>query len=424
MKNILVVCPTHRDLRELSKEKISSDYNIIFYGNDASEQLETFDPIAFIDEVLMKFKNNSLDGVISTDDYPGCIISNIVAREFGLPFVDPEKVLLCQHKYYSRQAQLKSVSESVPKFALINPYAQNSRKLEFKFPFFIKPVKSFFSVFANKVENYTEFHRILESAKSHLPKFVIPFNQLLEKYTNFELNANYLLAEQLLEGQQITLEGYVYNNKVEILGIVDSVMFPNTISFERFNYPSNLNKEIQNRMAEITEKFIGSIGFNNGIFDIEMLYNPKTEEISIIEINPRMASQFADIMEKVDGTNTYEIQLALSVGEKPYFKRNSGKYKTASSFVLRTFEDKKIIKLPTKGQIEKLEKKFPGIRIEIFGKEGTMLSDELQDGKSYRFGLINLGSESKKDLLRKFEECKKILGFKFEESLNELDINL
>ena len=341
MKNILFVCPTHRDLRELCKENISLDYNMIFYGNDASEQLETFDPIDFIDEVLAKFRNKNLDGVMSTDDYPGCIISNIVAREFGLPFVDPEKIFLCQHKYYSRQAQLKLVSESVPKFALINPYAKNSEKLECKFPFFIKPVKSFFSVFANKVENYSEFNRILESVKSHLPKFVKPFNQLLKKYGNFELNANYLIAEQLLEGQQVTLEGYVYNNKIEIMGIVDSIMFPNTICFKRFDYPSNLNKEIQNRMAEIAEKFISGIKFNNGNFNIEMIYNPKNKEISIIEINPRMDSQIADIIEMVDGTNTYEIQLALSVGKQPYFKRNLGKYKTASSFVLRTFEDKK-----------------------------------------------------------------------------------
>ena len=41
------------------------------------------------------------------------------------------------------------------------------------------------------------------------------------------------------------------------------------------------------------------------MFNIEMMYDAATDRIGIIEINPRMASQFADLYEKVDGTNSY-----------------------------------------------------------------------------------------------------------------------
>ena len=57
-------------------------------------------------------------------------------------------------------------------------------------------------------------------------------------------------------------------------------------------------------MAEIAKTLMRGMGFDNGMFNIEMMYDADADRIGIIEINPRMASQFADLYEKVDGTNS------------------------------------------------------------------------------------------------------------------------
>ncbi len=139
-------------------------------------------------------------------------------------------------------------------------------------------------------------------ATSQLPSaFLEQFDWFIRTFTTFELGTKYLLAEEHLSGQQVTYEGLVHNGECTTVGIVDSIMYPGTICFERFEYPSSLPQSVQLRMADIANRFMHGIGFNNGLFNIEFMYNPAHDTIHIIEINPRLVSQFADLYEKVDG---------------------------------------------------------------------------------------------------------------------------
>ncbi len=94
---------------------------------------------------------------------------------------------------------------------------------------------------------------------------------------------------------------------------------------------------------------------------------------------------------------------------------NSRKFKYAASFVLRSFEDKRIVKLPGEDEILKVQNIFPEARIEIYGKEGALLSDELQDMQSYRYSIINLGGNSRQELDDKLKQCTSLLSFELKE---------
>ena len=190
-------------------------------------------------------------------------------------------------------------------------------------------------------------------------------------------------------------------------------MFPNKISFKRFEYPSCLPETVQTRMGVIAQKFMNGIGFNNGLFNIEFMYNFDKDTISIIEVNPRMASQFADLYEKVDGTNTYEIATALAIGVQPQFKRNQGQYKKACSLVLRTLTDYMVQSVPSHDDIQKFYELFPDARLQIFASAGQRLSDLFQDGKSFRYGLVHLGGRDRQDILQKYEQAQELLPFIF-----------
>lgn len=412
MKNIVIICPTIRDHREI--DKISRDekyrHNYIFYGKNPREDLSAFDPHSFINKFQDDFNDISIDGIIGTHDYPGSIVASILSEKLKTPGPPVLPNLICQHKYYSRIYQEKAVPDAIPDFFLIDALDKEYNGPP-HYPVFIKPVKSFFSIFAARIDNKQQYSDFIESYRKHKGKFSKPLNILLKKYSDLKIDADYLIAEEVMSGQQVTLEGYVYNKKIEIMGITDSIMYPGTISFKKFEYPSSLPTGIQERMTGTARSFISSTGFNNGVFNIEFFYNPEEDSVKIIEANPRMASQFADLMEKVEGINTYKIQVDLCLGNKPVPDKNSGKFKYATSFVLRSFEDKRIVRLPAKDDIAKVQDLFPEARVEIYGKKGALLSEDLQDMQSYRYGIINLGGNSRQELGDKLRQCTSLLNF-------------
>jgi hypothetical protein len=174
------------------------------------------------------------------------------------------------------------------------------------------------------------------------------------------------------------------------MGVVDSIMFPGTLAFARFDYPSALPKSVQARMAEIATTVMEGLGFDNGLFNIEMMYDRETGRISIIEINPRMASQFADLYEKVDGHKQLLGSARYSARAGAAVQAQVWPHSFAASCVLRSFEDCVVVALPTEADLERLVAFYPDMRIELHGELGKKLSDDLQDGTSYRYGIINL----------------------------------
>ena len=163
-------------------------------------------------------------------------------------------------------------------------------------------------------------------------------------------------------------------------------------------------------MAELARRLMGGLGFDNGVFNIEMMYDRREDRIAIIEINPRMSSQFADLYEKVDGTNAYKVLLDIGTGVRPSPKHRQGRYQFAASCVLRTFDDCVVAALPSVDRLAELEQRHPDIRLEIHATAGRKLSDELQDGTSFRYGIISLGGRDRADVLRRFKACRAGLG--------------
>jgi hypothetical protein len=409
MRNILVIACGPWDYGTLRRKTFSDQCNFFF------EEITTdsCDIDKFINYITNKYQTRNLHGVIGTHDGPENTVAAIVAKELGLHGMDPARAFVCEHKYYSRQAQKRIVPFAVPDFQCLAIDSLNQDDVTLSYPFFVKPVKSAFSMLARPIHDFQTLQAFLPKVRKHLAQSLGAFNHLLRKYSTLELDANYLLAEQILEGEQVTVDGFSWNKKVSIMGITDSIMYPGTMSFERFEYPSKLPMRVQQRMEDIARELIESIGLDHTVFDIEMFYHRDTDAVHIIEINPRMSYQFADMFEKVDGTNTYAIQLQLSQGKQPEFKKGSGRFGVAASFVLRLFEDRKVIRVPTQAEIAKIRSQFPDSLIIIKVKKGSMLSDVSQDEKSYRYAIINLGGKDWPDLYARFEKLNQHLRFEF-----------
>lgn len=359
--------------------------------------------VRFIERAAHHFRG--VDGVIGTDEFLGCGVAAGIARLLGLPGPSPEAVLRCQHKYYSRVAQ---GPYAVP-FTLVNPF--NLRPPELAFPLFVKPVRGTTSVFARRVDSFDDLRAFLNF--STIERFIgtrvlHTFNQMLAHFTTFHLNANYFLAEQLLHGDLVTVEGFVCRGRPEIIGITDSIMYPGTMSFMRFDYPSRLPLDVQQRMTGIAGALALRLGLDDTLFNVEMFHDDGA--IHVVEVNPRMAYQFADLYEKVDGMNSYDIQVALALGEEPKVVRGRGPYGRASSFVFRKFEDARIVRMPDPARVTSI---FPDARVMLYGRPGDRLSQQ-KGVESYRYAVMNLGGRDERDLFARFQIAERELEFIFE----------
>ena len=421
LKKILVLCPTRREYRDLPAlaealgceiifDEFCGDYFDRFLCRHPPTDLRPLDMLALIDDTVDRYRDAGLSGITSGVGYPGMSVCSIIAQALHLPGPTAHSVLSCEHKYYSRLAQQRFVPHAVPEFRLLDPKKPLPAAERIRFPVFVKPVKSCMSMNAHRVEDARKLRNVLPVAL--LPEgFTKPFDEMLKTYTTYPLGTSYLLVESLLEGAQVSLEGYVHRGNVHVMGILDAIMFPGTLSFERFQYPSRLSEAVQVRMTDIARTLMTGLGYDNAPFNIELFYDERTDRIHVIEVNPKIASQFADLFMKVDGRSTFSVLLQLALGQEPQFESGMGEFKLAASCVLRTSEDKRVVTTPSEQTIAAIEADYPGAKIEIHATPGRNLSDQMQDAQSFRYGLVNIGAGSGGELEDKFARIARRLDF-------------
>lgn len=403
-KTVLHLCPTSWDRANLAREEVQAQYDVLFHGSYPPEHPEEIDALDFIADTVRRYARVPLDGVVSTHDYPGSILAAIVASRLGLPGPRPQALLRAQHKLHCRQVQAAACPEIVPSFFAVDPAQPPQQPPEqppeqpdaegMRFPFFIKPAKSVMSILACLIDGPRALQEYLARARPHLDAFVRPFNALWRAYGPDGPDASLLLGEEPLTGRQVTVEGFRVGGAVRIMGVVDSVMFPGTMSFRSFEYPSRLPPAVLARMSEATAAVIEALALDDLCFNVEFFYEEERDRLRLIEVNPRMSYQFADLFEKVDGTNTFDVQLAIATGGALDLRPGAGRFGAAVSFVLRRFGDAVIRRLPTAAEMRSLHSDFPDARVYLFGQVGERLSEANQDMQSFRYGVLNLGGSS------------------------------
>jgi hypothetical protein len=327
-------------------------------------------------------------------------------------------VLTAQHKYYARRLIADIAPEASVRFEVFDYREPTPDRITLPFPLFVKPVKATYSILARRVDNFAELkqHLTFKPFERHiLERLILPADQLNDDFMGFAIDVHHIVAEEVIEGMQVTVEGFVQEGKLTLFGVVDSVMFPGTSAFERFEYPSRLPEDVQQRMHALTEKLVTGFAFDHGMFNAEYFYQPETGAIKVIEINPRIAYQFADLYQKVDGFSSYACQIALAAGgdARAVVKRREGRYKHAASFVLRSFEHKPLKRVPSLARVAEVEQSFEDSRIMVYVKQGASLAREFKWLGSYRYCLINLGGHSHDDLHDRYHAARRELAFEF-----------
>lgn len=418
MKRILVLFPKDWDRIELAHPRHAGRYEFVFEGFDLfrfpeNARLLAFDVRRWIDGLVARY-GGRIDGVMSNNEHFGALAAAVVAQRLGLPGTDPAMVISTQHKYYARCLQRKIVPDATPDFAVF-PYGIRDRaEFGFRFPCFIKPVKATYSVLARRVDDFAQVMSHMRFGPLEqlvLRRLIKPFDDLMPAHTPFTIDSAHMVAEEVLRGVQVNIDGFVFKGRVTVLGVVDEVMYPGTQAFMRFEYPSQLPDAVRARMVALTEKLLAGMDYAHGFFNLEMMYDPESGALRVIEINPRLASQLANLYRRVDGYDPYDLLLSLAQGEAPRHTTGAGEFRTAASFVFRRFDGSAVRSVPSAAQIDAIHRRYPDARLMLYLKRGMGLAREMKWLGSYRYAVLNLGGASPQDLYARYNAIRRELAF-------------
>jgi hypothetical protein len=157
MSAILVLFPNDWDRGELARDTYRDRHSFVFEGREVFKlpgalRLLHFDPVAMVERLARKYRRGGITGVMSSDEYVGAAMAAALARELDLPHTDPADVVTAQHKLASRRLQKEAVPEAVPDFASVS-LSTKTPDPALPYPFFVKPVKGTFSLFAKRVND-------------------------------------------------------------------------------------------------------------------------------------------------------------------------------------------------------------------------------------------------------------------------------
>ncbi|WP_034272107.1 ATP-grasp domain-containing protein [Haloechinothrix halophila] len=371
----------------------------------AQRQLDSFD--------------GSIDAIVGFWDFPVSSLLPLLRSRYGLPTASLEEVVMCEHKYWSRRLQRQVIDEVVPPFALVDPDSGDLPD-DVRFPMWIKPVKSFGSVLAFGVADPEAYQAALAEIRDGIGWVGKPFDALLE-YVDLppEIQAaggQACLAEEALFGQQLTVEGYRYKGEVVIYGVIDSINYDNSPSFLRYQYPSSLPEAVVDRLTDLSRRIVSAIGLEGMTFNIEYFWDPGTDAIGLLEINPRHSQSHAELFADVDGMPNHEAMLRLALGQDPDFPYRKGRYGAAAKWYLRRFHDGVVRRVPTQEEIEAIQHIVPGTTIELTVAEGDRLSElQHQDAYSYMLANVYIGGADESDVSSKYDQVLAALPFEIDD---------
>lgn len=192
---------------------------------------------------------------------------------------------------YNMRLLAESFEIPIPKYCKIN---NTDDVLNFiknvGLPIILKPADSQSSRGVVKIEN---------ANANEIGHFVV--NSL--KYSN----CGYLIAEEFIEGQEVTVEGIASNFKHRTLAISLKKHFRPGIASE-LRYPAEIPTSLYAEIEKINDLFVENSGLRFGITHAEYMININSGRIVLIEIACRGGGTLisSDIVNWVSGVNVYD----------------------------------------------------------------------------------------------------------------------
>lgn len=368
---------------------------------------------------LIKRYPEMYDGVVGTHD-SSAVFAAVICDQTGLRFASVESIINCQNKYLSRLIQQKHVPEHTPCFCQALELLNEPNLLPV--PFFIKPGRANISFGSHIIHSLDELIHLIGLESNEIASQNDYFFEALSINPKYQTKQNLrtcntFLCEELVSGEQITVDGFVFAGRVEIFGMTRAVFHPGTNVFNRHEFPYTFGTSLDEKIFAAVRKLIPALGLDNSFFNVELRADEKDEQFRIIEINSRIAFQFAKTIEAVTGFDPLDLLLKVATGVRPDFLSDdrSGKFRYCFNFELHSFTDRKIVKTPTQSGYGEIKILYPDVQIRNLVQEGFNLSDYKHNPQSFRYCFLDIPGDSPEEILATYDRIVDLLGYEFQE---------
>jgi hypothetical protein len=355
--------------------------------------------------------------VLSQQEHFGALAASLVAEKLGLPGTPPESNLAAQHKLHARRVLQRVAPEANLRFAPLEAVYGEDIPSGLPYPAFVKPVKAAFSVLAREVAHREALQRHTRFGRRELwiiRRLVDPFDRLCRSRLPEAGSAHRMLLEEPVAAHvaQYNLDGWVDNGHVHALGVVDAVMYPGTRAFMRWELPSRLPARVQQRALDVARRFLQAVGYRHGMFNLEFFHDEATDRLTVIECNPRLASQFGDLYRRVRGLDPHAMAVALALGRDALSApRSEPTANVAASLVYRSFDPAAVPPPPNARRRAAFARAFPDALMFSFPKTGTALARDYKWTGCHHYGFVHLGAAGRAQLRERAERASALLGW-------------
>ena len=381
----------------------------------SNARLMDFDLERFASQQAAKALRQDWAGVVSHHEQFGALAAALVAEKLGLPGTPVNAILACQHKLHARRVLQQVCPEANVPFEDLDARYGAAIPEGLHYPAYVKPVKAAFSVLARRVANRDELHRHTRFGWRELwviRHLVEPFERIVRARLPQAGTAHRMMLEQPVQAAQYNLDGWVYNGQAHALGVVDAIMYPGTQAFMRWEHPSRLNTAAQTRALDVAQGFLQAVGFTQGLFNMEFFHDAATGKLSVIEFNPRLASQFSDLYRHVHGLDPHAMSIELALGRDPaLLPRLAPVAGCAASLVYRAFTPGAAPPMPSAAQQAALQRQFPDAMLFMQPKSGHALERDFKWLGNHRYGILHLHGRDEQHLRQRAERASALLGW-------------
>lgn len=383
------------------------------------EKILNFGIIEYLSQTIKRINHNPeiYDGIVGVHD-SSAVYAAIIAQETGRFFVPVNALVLSQNKYLCRRIQEKIIPDCAADFCLALDYLRDPSRLAT--PFFIKPARSNISFGTHKIDKPEHLEYYIGQESMDIARFnqyyldALSFNSKYHNALNIA-TCNSFLCEELISGTQVTMDGYIYKGEVFFFGITKAVFYPGKNSFSRHEFPYHFSSKLDNSIKTNLGKLIPQLGIDNSFFNVELRADEENETFKVIEVNCRIAFQFAKTIQAVTGFDPLHMLCDIAVGKKPEKESvSSERFEFCYNFELHAFSDAKIVQAPTQIAYDEISLKYPEVSVRNLVHENSNLSDFKHNPESFRYCFIDVPGNSHEQIMAKCEDVVSMLGYRFE----------
>lgn len=291
-----------KELKAMGYQVACCDFNksaVGFSFANETHVVSTIDKEAIL-EVAKEFRPDAV--ITSTSDMPVATAAFVCERlgiEHGISYQDA----LCATNKYSMRERLRGFGVPIPKYYLCNN------------------VKEFIHFF--REVHGDAISKPVDNAASRGVKLVnhrCSDTELEEIFLFSQKNSRSgsVLLEELMTGQEVSVECLVYNSETSIIAITDKLLTPPPYFVELgHSEQSQLDPDTKSKIKAVARSAIRAIGIKNGCSHVEIKVT--TEGPKIVEIAARLGGDFitSRLVPLSTGVNIVRESLRAELGIKP-----------------------------------------------------------------------------------------------------------